>query len=290
MSKNAFFLISFMFFLSISINAQVYTIFLDDTSFYSAGIFNYNFKDSLADGTWILHDLYRKDSVKIEEQTIVLIGTYKDYKKEETFNYYTYRYSIGKRGKKPYWQYYVQVSETYKSGLLNGMTIISGGRDKKTLNEVMYENGKKNGLDVSYHYGKYQPYNINYYSHDTLINGFYYYEDKKNTLHFVIMRLDNGEYKSVIYDSIGQKKIVAYYDNIDYTMYKWQKYYPNQIMEKEKEGHFLQSIKEIVFDRTRDYDHDIPDWDNVILISGTARLYNQNGDLIEEKEVSQSPR
>ena len=297
MYKNIFYLTIFIFFISVRVQAQVHVVFLDDTLFhYTPPRGGFKFIDSLADGTWILHNLYRKDSVKAGEQTIMLTGTYKDYKKEGTFNYYSYCYPLGSgnksKNKKPYKQHYVEKSETYKSGLLNGMKIVKNWNNV-TAWETMYENGKKNGLDVHYtSCGQNTTFlsTISYFSHDTLIDRAYY---AKNTLFWTIKRLENGEYIETIYDTIGQKRYVKYYD-ANYAMYKWQKYYPNQSMEREVEGYFyMASIRDEVFEfhySNRRFCEPLPlDWYeydfSLFMVKGTERLYNHDGILTEEKEV-----
>ncbi|MCL2131336.1 MAG: hypothetical protein FWH36_02590 [Lentimicrobiaceae bacterium] len=294
MDKNIFYFVVFALLLSANTYAQKHTIFLEDTMYYTTPDWRFMpyFNDSLADGLWILHNLYRNDSNKISEQTILLTGIYKDYKREGTFNRYGYYYifpcRIGIR--KAYKQYYIWSSETYKSGLLDGMVIDKA--NNATTREVTYEKGKKNGLDIRYVFvgeclGRLCQ--INYYSHDTLISRNYY--GGNSILWCTIIRLDNGEYMQVEYDTTGQKKYVLYYD-VHYTMYKWQKYYPHQLIEKEKEGCFLVPPLKEMLKKADDYDEDCfcdaPKYDwlgSIPMIKGIERLYNQDGVLIEEKEA-----
>jgi hypothetical protein len=287
--KNTFSFILFAFF-SISVQAQVvHTVFLDDDVTSYKRFYLLEFKDSLDDGIWILHNLERKDSIKISKQSVWATGSYKDYKKEGTFDYYSTSKILGDGNETlKLKQYYIKRTETYKAGLLNGMLIVRGGKNNGTIRETMYGNGKKNGLDISYREKTNTVLNINYFSNDTLIYRFYY--GNKNTLLFTIMRLDNGEYTSVVYDNKGRKKSVGYYDSTNYAMYKWQKYYPNQVVKKEKEGVILQSIKEMIIPPAYGADitvsSTITDWgDTVAAVQGVERRYNRNGVLIKEKEV-----
>ena len=288
MRMNEYRFVIIILFSPLIIFAQEHNIFLDDSLFYTKYHSRYIFKDSLDDGTWILHNLYRKDSVKMGEETIILTGNYKNNKKEGTFNYYAYSIPLNKKKVKDK-KYYVEISETYKSGLLNGI-VIEKAYENITIRETMYENGKKNGLDICYYipvecYGKLCQ--INYYSHDTLICKNFYRRNGK--LLYTIMLFENGEYMQIEYDTIGRQKYVLSYDT-NYVLYKWQKYYPNQILEIEMEGYFLQSIRKTIFD-TLFYisdcfcNTDSVRSDDISLIRGVIKKYNQIGKLVTESKV-----
>ena len=103
------------------------------------------------------------------------------------------------------------------------------------------------------------------------------------------MLFENGEYMQIEYDTIGRQKYVLLYDT-NYVLYKWQKYYPNQILEIEMEGYFLQSIRKTIFD-TLFYISDCfcniesVRSDDISMIRGVMKKYNKTGELVEESKV-----
>lgn len=219
---------------NVKVEAQTHVIFLDDSMYYSKintrtyyGSYKIDFKDSLEDGLWIMHYLYKKDSCLANDSTIILKGSYKNNVKQGVF--YTYEYEPKflkikfKRVIKDI--KYIAITEIYDNGLLNGLCVYPG-------RTTMYKNGKKEGIEyVTDIDNRICTLEVNIYSNDTLIK---WYEYDYNVLLQIGERIGNQEYKAIVFNKNGIKEYELYYKDED--LYKYFKFYPNGKIQKEAVG------------------------------------------------------
>jgi antitoxin component YwqK of YwqJK toxin-antitoxin module len=204
---------------NVKVEAQTHVIFLDDSMYYSKintrtyyGSYKIDFKDSLEDGLWIMHYLYKKDSCLANDSTIILKGSYKNNVKQGVFYIF---YSLK----------YIAITEIYDNGLLNGLCVYPG-------RTTMYKNGKKDGIEyVPSTDDRICTLEVNIYSNDTLIK---WYEYDYNVLLQIGERIGNQEYKAIVFNKNGIKEYELYYKDED--LYKYFKFYPNGKIQKEAVG------------------------------------------------------
>jgi len=280
--------------------SQNHTIFIDDTVFYNLkksicffGEYNVKFKDSLSDGRWILHNLKREDSLKKRDETIILTGEFKNYKKNGIFNYYGYHINRNKKKqKKLTYTNYVKLSESFKDGILNGLVIEKQHGDFQTpgaLKESRYENGKKNGVEIVYNYQS--SYfgllrGVNYYQNDTVIEWFNYFHVYKNIIAGHGIKLNaNEDYIYSEYNPNGSIKAKYYY--FSGILNKYERYYENQMLMITMEGRFNEchniynKIKyninsNIVLHEIMGFDCDLK------LLNGLETIFNYEGEVFKK--------
>jgi hypothetical protein len=216
---------------NVKVEAQTHVIFLDDSMYYSKintrtyyGSYKIDFKDSLEDGLWIMHYLYKKDSCLANDSTIILKGSYKNNVKQGVFYTYEYDYKFLKIKFKRVIKKinYIAITEIYDNGLLNGLCVYPG-------RTTMYKNGKKEGIEyVTDIDNRICTLEVNIYSNDTLIK---WYEYNYNLLTHIGKRIGNQEYKIITFNKNGIKEYEFYYK--DENLYKYFKFYPNGQIEKE---------------------------------------------------------
>ncbi|HQB20267.1 MAG TPA: hypothetical protein PK495_06770 [Bacteroidales bacterium] len=222
---------------NVKVEAQTHVIFLDDSMYYSKintrtyyGSYKIDFKDSLEDGLWIMHYLYKKDSCLANDSTIILKGSYKNNVKQGVFYTYEYDYKFLKIKFKRVIKKinYIAITEIYDNGLLNGLCVYPG-------RTTMYKNGKKEGIEyVPSTDDRICTLEVNIYSNDTLIK---WYEYDYNVLLQIGERIGNQEYKAIVFNKNGIKEYELYYKDED--LYKYFKFYPNGQIEKEAVGVFV---------------------------------------------------
>lgn len=271
---------------NIKIEAQTHIVFLDDslcyykpykTSYY--GQFNIAFTDSLEDGLWIMHNLYRKDSCLANDSTIILKGSYKNKVKQGIFYTYEYDCKSLKVKRKSIIKYinYIAITEMYENGLLNGLCIYP----ERT---TMYKNGKKEGVEYVKN-NRRCTLEVNIYSNDTLVK---WYEYDYNVLLQIGERIGDQEYKIVAYNRNGIKEYEFYYKDED--LYKYYKFYPNGQIQKEAIGVFeyfkrneLNKAKLGIQKWGGHPSHLLfyPEW-ILEVINGLEKLYDEKGILIKE--------
>jgi hypothetical protein len=322
--KTGKILIFILLFTQVKIFSQTHIVFWDDTVYYknryttSIGLefidfdnknftcfteqsdrfSNWIFKDSLKNGKWELHDLYKKDSLNINDESVIMTGYYKDWKKQGTFLYYDYTNSFylnlysEKKHKKKFKNEYIKFLrriENYRDGFLNGLTTIKNNYNPKySISESNYINGKKNGVETIYYrdlpFGRKY---LNIYRDDTL---YLWYKFKENGILQISGELiDNNIYLCTVYDTLGKNEYKLFYTNGILNSY--QKYDSLGYLLIEAEGKFrLSKFIEDNFDclikTAFIHPSELVLYSDYALglIDGTIKFYNEQGVIIKENK------
>jgi hypothetical protein len=277
--------------------AQLFEIFLDDSVYYEkrkdsrlAGEYNLKLKDSLADGKWVLHDIYKKDSLKANDETIILCGEFKNGKKNGVFNFYRKNYYNNKKKLKD--EKYIDLSQTYINDTLHGLEIkkIIGFPGVITSErETHYEKGKKHGIELIYNIvGSYAGNlrSVSIYRNDTLWEWYNYYpEDLKVILGHGKRLSKNQDFIYTTYALKGYIDSKYYFE--DGRLIRYEKFHENQVCAMISEGEFAPCRK--VKGKLFFYQWDIIYFDcNLELINGTEQTFDNKGKLIKEIHYNNS--
>lgn len=283
--KNQILYCIFFCALYFSSTAQVHTIYLEDSAYYVSDIYylHEKLKDSLSDGLWVLHNLYKADSLKACVASIATVGAYKNYKKNGIFNRYTQSTLKYQRGQFYHPLEYIYETDTYTNGKLDGLSIrrVAGKVEKS----IKYSDGEKDGLVIRNNYnnkGMLSVQRIMYFKEDTLIERQDFIYGK---LVGTLKRIREGEYVQTIYDTTysGFLEWIIYVRN--YRIYKYQQFYPNQVLSFDAEGEFVEDNFSIeVLSLLSDNNCVVLGWNvpHAIILKGTEKFYDQKGNLVQE--------
>lgn len=138
---------------------NIVKLYKDDTSYLilpnKENGYQYNLKDSLLDGVYVLFDVLRKDSLS-REKNILLKGEFKNRLKEGKFESYAYVYDKTLELFKTTYKHFIHYKSNKKEGKeleYNIITLSEGRSYNIMIFYGEYLNGKKNGLFMFYDSG-----------------------------------------------------------------------------------------------------------------------------------------